>query len=86
MNGHQSESTGLITGIAHVNLTVPAGTLEQANAFYGETLGLKARPVPQLQKGTLAWYGLTSKCWRILTDKDRFDIADSGQQVHQSLL
>lgn len=52
MNGHNSD---LITGLAHVNLTVPPGTLEQANAFYGDTLGLKSRPVPQLQKGTLAW-------------------------------
>lgn len=45
----------MISGLAHVNLTVPAGTLDQANAFYGETLGLIARPVPERQKGTLAW-------------------------------
>lgn len=55
MNGHSSESNSMISGLAHVNLTVPAGTLDQANAFYGDTLGLTARPVPQLQKGTLAW-------------------------------
>ena len=55
MNGHGSNSSPLISGIAHVNLTVPAGTLDEANAFYGDTLGLTARPVPQLQKGTLAW-------------------------------
>lgn len=55
MNGHSSESTNLISGLAHVNLTVPSGTLDRANAFYSDTLGLKARPVPQLQKGTLAW-------------------------------
>ena len=55
MNGHASDATGLISSIAHVNLTVPAGTLDEANTFYGDTLGLKARPVPQLQKGTLAW-------------------------------
>lgn len=46
----------MITGLAHVNLTVPEGTLEQAASFYGETLGLKQRPVPALQKGTIAWY------------------------------
>jgi hypothetical protein len=45
----------MITGLAHVNLTVPSGTLEQANEFYGETLGLNPTPVPELQKGTLAW-------------------------------
>ena len=55
MNGHKAEPTALISGLAHVNLLVPPGTLDQANAFYGETLGLKARPVPQLQKGSLAW-------------------------------
>jgi 4-hydroxyphenylpyruvate dioxygenase-like putative hemolysin len=38
MNGHKSES--LIAGIAHVNLTIPRGTLDQAFEFYGETLGL----------------------------------------------
>lgn len=54
MNGHTSEE--LITGIAHVNLLVPSGTLDLANAFYGDTLGLRPRTVPSLQKGTLAWY------------------------------
>lgn len=63
MNGHQEP---LISGIAHVNLTVPAGTLEQANTFYAETLGLTPRAVPAAQKGSLAW----------------FDIASSGQQIH----
>ena len=38
MNGHKSES--LISGLAHVNLTIPRGTLDQAFEFYGETLGL----------------------------------------------
>lgn len=56
----------MISGLAHVNLLVPPGTLDQANEFYGKTLGLTPRPVPQLQQGRLAW----------------FDIADSGQQVH----
>lgn len=55
-NGHHPQANALISGIAHVNLTVPSGTLDQAHAFYGETLGLKSRPVPELQKGTLAWY------------------------------
>ncbi len=56
----------MITGIAHVNLTVPSDTLAAANEFYGATLGLTPREVPQLQKGRLAW----------------FDIGSSGQQVH----
>ncbi|KAK4503598.1 hypothetical protein PRZ48_004513 [Zasmidium cellare] len=56
----------MISGLAHVNLTVPEGTLSQADAFYGQTLGLTARAVPERQKGTLAW----------------FDIGDSGQQIH----
>ncbi|KAH8881404.1 hypothetical protein GQ53DRAFT_754411 [Thozetella sp. PMI_491] len=56
----------LIAGLHHVNLVVPEGTLDQANAFYGTTLGLTAREVPHLQRGTLAW----------------FDIGSSGQQIH----
>ena len=56
----------MITGIAHVNLTVPFNTLAEANDFYGATLGLTPRQVPQLQKGRLAW----------------FDIGSSGQQIH----
>ncbi|KAK1038713.1 hypothetical protein LTR33_016065, partial [Friedmanniomyces endolithicus] len=56
----------MISGIAHVNMLVPHGTLELANDFYGTTLGLKARPVPAHQKNGLAW----------------FDIGDSGQQIH----
>jgi 4-hydroxyphenylpyruvate dioxygenase-like putative hemolysin len=44
-----------IIGIAHVNLTVPPGTLDQAAAFYGSTLGFTRIPVPVLQKETLAW-------------------------------
>lgn len=46
----------MISGLAHVNLLVPAGTLDKAEAFYGGTLGLTPRAVPELQKGTLAWY------------------------------
>ncbi|RMZ82194.1 hypothetical protein DV738_g1733, partial [Chaetothyriales sp. CBS 135597] len=56
----------MITGLHHVNLLVPTGTLDLANEFYGTVLGLKSRAVPSLQHGKLAW----------------FDIADSGQQVH----
>ena len=55
-----------ISGLAHVNLVVPEGSLDLANEFYGEILGLKPRPVPELQRGQLAW----------------FDIGESGQQVH----
>lgn len=46
----------MITGIAHVNLTVPPGTLEQAAEFYGNTLGFTRIAVPVLQKDSLAWY------------------------------
>lgn len=59
-------SLKMIVGLAHVNLIVPSGTLEKANEFYGNTLGLTNRPVPHLQKDRLAW----------------FDIGSSGQQVH----
>lgn len=45
----------MISGLAHVNLLVPAGTLDKAEAFYGGTLGLTPRAVPKLQAGTLAW-------------------------------
>lgn len=67
VNGSSPPET-LITGIAHVNLSIPPGTLPQAESFYGQTLGLTPRAVPVAQKGTLAW----------------FDIGSSGQQVHIS--
>jgi catechol 2,3-dioxygenase-like lactoylglutathione lyase family enzyme len=44
----------MITGIAHVNLIVPPGTLHLADAFYGDTLGMHRAPVPPRQKD-LAW-------------------------------
>jgi len=56
----------MIAGLHHVNLIIPRGTLDEANEFYGKTLGLTPKQVPELQKGTLAW----------------FDIGSSGQQVH----
>ncbi|RFU29529.1 hypothetical protein B7463_g6809, partial [Scytalidium lignicola] len=56
----------MITGIAHINLTVPVDTLQQAEEFYSQTLGLQPVPVPVLQKSTLAW----------------FDITPGGQQIH----
>lgn len=55
-----------ISGLAHVNLIVPEGSLDLANDFYAKTLGLTPRAVPALQRDTLAW----------------FDIGSSGQQVH----
>ncbi|KAJ6124694.1 hypothetical protein N7471_012011 [Penicillium samsonianum] len=58
----------MISGIAHINLTIPRDTLEQAEEFYGTTLGLTSAPVPELQRGTILW----------------FDIGASGQQVHIS--
>ncbi|KAL1863861.1 hypothetical protein Daus18300_008010 [Diaporthe australafricana] len=65
----QADSQPLITGLHHINLTVPHGTLDQAKSFYSATLGLTARPVPAAQTHELAW----------------FDIGASGQQVHVSL-
>jgi len=59
----------MITGIAHVNLIVPPGTLHLAESFYGETLGLHRVAVPARQKDMLAW----------------FDITPKGQQVHIAL-
>ncbi|KAF2024708.1 hypothetical protein EK21DRAFT_117477 [Setomelanomma holmii] len=56
----------MIIGLHHVNIVVPSGTLHLARQFYSDTLGLKSRPVPHLQRETLAW----------------FDIGTSGQQVH----
>ncbi|KAJ5180523.1 hypothetical protein N7492_003733 [Penicillium capsulatum] len=56
----------MITGIAHVNLTVTPGTLAHAEEFYAFTLGLVSTPVPELQKGTILW----------------FNIGSSGQQIH----
>jgi catechol 2,3-dioxygenase-like lactoylglutathione lyase family enzyme len=46
----------MITGIAHVNLTVPEGSLDEAEAFYAGTLGFTRIEVPVLQRGTLAWF------------------------------
>ncbi|GAP93330.2 putative glyoxalase family protein [Rosellinia necatrix] len=56
----------MITGLHHINLVVPPGTLDEAAAFYGATLGLTPRAVPARQAGTLLW----------------FDVGASGQQVH----
>jgi hypothetical protein len=56
----------MISGIAHINLLVPPGTLPHATTFYSETLGLTPRAVPAHRVHDLAW----------------FDIGDSGQQVH----
>jgi catechol 2,3-dioxygenase-like lactoylglutathione lyase family enzyme len=46
----------MITGIAHINLTVPEGSLHLADEFYRDTLGLKKVPVPRAQENSLAWY------------------------------
>ncbi|WWD19472.1 hypothetical protein CI109_103932 [Kwoniella shandongensis] len=57
-----------ISSIAHINLTVPEGSLHLADAFYRDTLGLEKTEVPKAQQGTLAWYNISS----------------SGQQIHVS--
>ena len=48
----------MITGLAHVNLLVPPGTFDQAEAFYAGTLGMTRVAVPAMQKDTLAWYSI----------------------------
>jgi hypothetical protein len=50
----------MITGIAHINLIVPEGTLDLAEEFYSGILGFTRVPVPVLQKDKLAWYFPTS--------------------------
>ena len=45
----------MITGISHINLIVPPGTLHLAESFYGETLGLQRVAVPPRQNHLLAW-------------------------------
>ncbi|KAJ5295341.1 hypothetical protein PENANT_c001G00746 [Penicillium antarcticum] len=59
----------MISGIAHINITIPEETLDQALEFYGTTLGLVSAPVPELQIGTILWFNLGS----------------SGQQIHVSV-
>lgn len=59
----------LITGLHHVNITIPDGSLPLAKSFYATTLGLTPRPVPAAQVHELAW----------------FDVGASGQQIHISL-
>lgn len=54
--------------IQHINLSVPEGTLEQAEEFYGGVLGFAPDPVPALQRDSLRW----------------FRVGDTGQQVHVS--
>lgn len=61
-----SHPTTMISGIHHINLTVPPSTLPAASAFYAATLGLTPLPVPSAQSTTLLW----------------FAIGTSGQQVH----
>jgi hypothetical protein len=55
LSHHYSSTENMITGIAHVNLIVPPGTLHLADAFYGDTLGMHRAPVPPRQKDMLAW-------------------------------
>jgi ubiquinone/menaquinone biosynthesis C-methylase UbiE len=51
------EVTGVATGIDHVQVTIPAGGEEQMHAFYGDTLGLREIPKPEVlrARGGL-WY------------------------------
>ncbi|EHY56499.1 hypothetical protein HRR83_002416 [Exophiala dermatitidis] len=72
----------MITGLAHINLTVPEGTLDLANEFYGETLGLTPRPVPSLQKGQLAWFDIIPEGGHTNGEGGADHGASPYQQVH----
>lgn len=76
----------MITGLHHVNLIVPPGTLDEAEAFYGKTLGLTPRAVPERQRGSLAWcvypIPLPTSHLSDTSLTSRYDIGTSGQQVH----
>ncbi|EXJ87380.1 hypothetical protein A1O3_04339 [Capronia epimyces CBS 606.96] len=81
----------MITGFAHINLTVPHGSLSAANEFYGNTLGLTPRPVPVLQQGTLAWFDIIPKAAHVQATVNGDSNGDSNgvnpaptpyQQVH----
>ncbi|KAF3018141.1 hypothetical protein E8E14_009519 [Neopestalotiopsis sp. 37M] len=61
----------LIQGIAHVNLSIPPGTLDAAKSFYGETLGLTPRAGPAAQVHELAWFDVGGE--------------GTGQQIHISI-
>lgn len=60
LSAHSPDIANMITGIHHINLTVPEGTLDQATSFYADTLGLTPRPVPAAQVGRLAWFDIIS--------------------------
>ncbi|KAF8582484.1 hypothetical protein K439DRAFT_1661806 [Ramaria rubella] len=62
----------MLQGLQHVNLTVghTPDSLELADAFYGDVLGLKADPVPPSMVGYLRWFRLGD---------------NTGQQIHISL-
>lgn len=51
----EAHPRALISGIAHINLIVPAGGLGAAQEFYSGTLGLTSVPVPKASVGKLAW-------------------------------
>lgn len=61
-----SEAEPFISGLHHVNLQVPPQTLQLAQQFYADTLGLSQAVVPASMKAHLAW----------------FNIGSSGQQIH----
>jgi len=44
------------TLLQHINLAVPAGTLDLATQFYGGVIGFGSDTVPQLQRDSLLWY------------------------------
>jgi hypothetical protein len=45
----------MITGIAHVNIVVPSGTLDLAKEFYSGTLGFQSVSPPAIMVDVLAW-------------------------------
>lgn len=67
--------------LQHVNLVVDKGSLELAEEFYGEVLGFKSDPVPQLQRDSLRWLVGQQQGLRHALTADRFRIGDGPQQV-----
>ena len=62
----ESQPSGLISGIAHINLIVQAGDLPAAHQFYGATMGLTSVPVPKSMEGKLAWWVSSQLCIHVL--------------------
>lgn len=61
----------MLTGIAHINLTVPTNSLDEAEEFYSKTLGMQRVPVPVLQKVRFSSYIQSVSCTHQFRKQDR---------------